>query len=349
MIEPAADRYRDPAGIAKCARIAAHIFERHQVGFSTARREAGWSNATWSAGGLVLRISVETGTEHILREARLASILPLEVGYPPIVETGVTEGLEWMLTKEVAGRNLGELWPVLDWEARTTALCQLWDKARAVHSVDVLQAEAHVRNESPFYASSAAQAAGQLARLQEAGVLASGEVAVLSKTLGRFWAAVGSAPRVLNHGDLCTENAPWNDGGVVSLLDFEYAVVAPVELDLNELLKSAYAPPETDDPLPDPNGSGQERMRQAVADIAVATISTPGGADRLLGFALLLDLWSMENWLSKWDGREPYADWAPYRALTALADGAGGYLAPVLAHLGITREAQPFADPGARS
>jgi aminoglycoside phosphotransferase (APT) family kinase protein len=338
-IESAADRHRDPDSIAKCARIAARIFDRHQVDFSAARREGGWSNATWSAGGLVLRISVETGSERILREARLASILPPEVGYPPIVETGVTEGLEWMLAEEVAGRNLAEIWPVLGWEARTAALCELWAKARAVHSVDVLLAEAYANGESPFYASSAAEAAGQLARLEEAGVLASSQVAVLSKALDRFWAAVTLAPRVLNHGDLCTENALWDDGRVVALLDFEYAVVAPVELDLNELLKSAYAPPETADPLLDPDGSGQERLRLVVTDIAVATISTPDGADRLLGFALLLDLWSMEDWLSEWDGREPYVDWASYRALAALADGAGGYLAPVLARLGAAREA----------
>jgi len=341
MIEPAADRGRDPATIAKCARIAARILAQHQVDFSTARRGGGWSNATWVAEGLVLRISIEAGSGRILREAQLASILPPEVGYPPVAETGVTEGLEWVLTREVAGRNLGEVWPVLGWEARTAALRGLWAKARTVHSVDVSLAQAHVDNESPFYASSAAEAAGQLARLEEAGVLASGQVAVLSKALDRFWATVTLAPRVLNHGDLCTENALWNDGKIVALLDLEYAVLAPVELDLNELVKTAYAPPETPDPLPDPDGSGQEGLRQAVSDIAVDTISTPDGADRLLGFALLLDLWSMENWLSKWDGRELWGDWAPYRALTLLTDGTGGYLAPVLARLRTAREVLP--------
>jgi scyllo-inosamine 4-kinase len=169
-------------------------------------------------------------------------------------------------------------------------------------------------------------------------VLASDQVAVLSRALHRFWAAVASAPRVLVHGDLCTENALWNDGELVSLLDFEFAVVAPVELDLNELVKIFYTPPERPDLLPDPSGSGRERMRQAVVEIAVATISTPSGADRLLGFALLLELWSMENWLSKWDGKEPYVDWAPYQALTSLAGGVGGYLAPLLARLGAARE-----------
>jgi len=333
MIEHEADRHRDPASLDRCARVAAGAFARHGVDWAGAKREGGWSNVTWSAGGLVVRVSIETGEQDILREAQLAAVLPPEVSYPPIVETGVSEGLEWMLTERVAGCNLGELWPTLDWEDRITALGQLWALAQAVHSVDLALAKPYARAFSPFYASSAAQAAGQLARLREAGVLARDQVAVLSQALDRFWAAPDAARRVLNHGDLCTENALWNQGRVVSLLDLEFAVGAPVELDLNELCKIAYAPPERPDPLPDPDGSGKERLRRAVNEIAADTISSPGGADRLLGYALLLDLWSMENWLSKWDGRAPYVDWAPYRALTALADGVGGYLGPVLKRL----------------
>jgi aminoglycoside phosphotransferase (APT) family kinase protein len=334
MAEPGADLYRDPEIIAKCTRIAERIFKRHRVDLeTTGKRLGGWSNATWSAGGLVLRISVEASTKRILREARLASLLPPQAGYPPIVESGVTEDLEWMLAREVMGRNLGEVWPTLCWEARLCALRQLWDKARAVHSTDVVQAQAVTAGESPFYASSPAQAARQLARLQKAGIVVSAQVAVLAKVLDRYWAALESAPPVLCHGDLCTENALWHDGKVVALLDLEYAIVAPVELDLNELVKSAFAPPERIDPLPDPDGAGQERMQQAVTEIAAATMTTPGGVDRLLGYALLLDLWAMENQLSIEGGPGAYAILAPYRALQMFTDGSGGYLAPFLARL----------------
>jgi scyllo-inosamine 4-kinase len=246
----------------------------------------------------------------------------------------VTEELEWVLAREVTGRNLGEAWPTLCWEARLCALRQLWARARAVHATDVLRAQAVTASESPFYASSPAQAAAQLARLQEAGILVSTQVAVLAKVLDRYWAALESAPRVLCHGDLCTENALWHDGTVVALLDLEYAVVAPVELDLNELVKSAFAPPESVDPLPDPDGAGLERVRQTVTEIAAATMTTPGSVDRLLGYALLLDLWAMENELSI-EGSSPgtHTILAPYRALQLFADGTGGYLAPFLARL----------------
>jgi len=334
MTEPGADLYRDSETIAQCARIAAQVLKRHNVDWSTAKRLGGWSNATWSAGGLVLRIAVRPGTDRLLREARLASLLPPEAGHPPIVESGVTEDLEWVLAREVAGRNLGEVWPTLCWEARLCALRQLWERARAVHSTDILQAQARASSESPLYASGPAQAAQQLARLQEAGILVSDQVAVLAKVLDRYWTALEFAPRVLCHGDLCTENALWHDGRVVALLDFEYAIVAPVELDLNELVKSVFAPPESVDPLPDPDGAGLERARQTVTEIAAATMTTPGSIDRLLGYALLLDLWAMENELSiEGGGSGAHTILSPYRALQMFADGTGGYLAPFLARL----------------
>jgi scyllo-inosamine 4-kinase len=331
MIEIPADRQRDPAMLAKLRGIAAGIFARHRVDFATAQRAGGWSNATWLGGGLALRISVEPGAGDILREARLASLLPPEVGYPPIVETGVNEGHEWALAQEAPGQNLAELWPLLGWDERIAALRQLWDKAQAVHGVSSSAAAPYTRKRSPFYASSAPEAEAAVARLQAAGVLISRQVAVLAGALDRFWAALPLARRVLNHGDLSPVNALWHNGQVTALLDFEFALVAPVELDLNELLKCAYAPPEEDDPLPDPGGAGLQRLRDAVAELALATLVNPRSSDLLLGYAILLELWSMENELSKWDGQAPITACQPYRTLSALADGAGGYLARVLA------------------
>jgi aminoglycoside phosphotransferase (APT) family kinase protein len=334
VTEPPADQYRDPAAIAECTRVAGRVLARHGIDLWAAHRGGGWSNVTWLAEGLVLRIAIEPGSGRLLREARLASILPPEAGYPSIVDAGVTGGLDWVLSTKIEGRNLGEVWPTLGWEDRAIALRALWDRAGAIHSVDPTLASTLVDDRPRFYAPGPAEAAAQLGRLQEAGVLAASQVEVLSNTLDRFWAVLSLAPRVLNHGDLCTENALWNDGKVVALLDLEYAVLAPVELDLNEVVKVPYAPPERPDPHPDPGGSGQGRLRQVVNEIASDTISTPGGADRLLGYALLLDMWMMENELSTWDGREPWETLAPFRALTWLADGRGCYLAPLLARLG---------------
>src|SRR5438874_1461011 len=132
MMEVPADQDRDPATMASLRSIAAAIFGRYGVDLRAARRAGGWSNATWLAGGLALRIAGAPGTDDIRREARLAPLLPPEVGYPQVIETGVDEGYEWSLAREVPGRNLGEVWPSLDWDRRIAALRQLWEKAQAV-------------------------------------------------------------------------------------------------------------------------------------------------------------------------------------------------------------------------
>ena len=70
-------------------------------------------------------------------------------------------------------------------------------------------------------------------------------------------------------------------------------------------------------------------------------MTTPGTVGRLLGFALLLDLWAMENGLSiEGGGRGAHTIPAPYRALRMFADGSGGYMAPFLARLEVLKEEQ---------
>lgn len=116
---------------------AAAIFTRHGVDFSTARRASGWTNATWLAGGLALRVSVRPGDGNLLREARLGALLPPEAGYPVPIETGEVDGLQWALAPLAPGRCLGEAWDELGWNERISALEQLWQRVRAVHSVDL--------------------------------------------------------------------------------------------------------------------------------------------------------------------------------------------------------------------
>ena len=59
----------------------------------------------------------------------------------------------------------------------------------------------------------------------------------------------------------------------------------------------------------------------------------PGFPGAAAGYAILLELSMMEDWLAQWDRAESSAAWQPYNTLNALADGSGGYLAPVLAHV----------------
>jgi len=329
--EAPSDQYRDPQTLDHLRKIAAAIFDQHGIDFAAAKRAGGWTNLTWLAGGLALRLAARPGQDKIRREAKLAALLPPAVGFPPTLETGVTEGYEWSLSQEIPGKNLGEAWNDLTWDERTNALRLLWEKVLAVHSVDVTAAAGLAREKPWFNAADAQAAEASLSSLVQQKILSSPQADILRAALARFWTALPSAACVLNHGDLTIENALWHAGKVVSLLDFEFAVIAPAELDLNELVKCAFAPGERHDSLPDPGGAGLQQMQKVVAELAKPVIAHPDGKDLLMGYAILLELWMLEDWLAHPEGEGPLEQWQPYRMLLSLADGQGGYLAPLLA------------------
>ena len=70
---------------------------------------------------------------------------------------------------------------------------------------------------------------------------------------------------------------------------------------------------------------------EAVARAVRPALSEPGAPDRLRGYAVLFQLWSMLGWLKDWEPGEDYTEWRPFRMLTALAGGNDACLAPLLA------------------
>jgi len=320
------DDRRDAAVMERVAAIANDVLRAHGAGFTAARRAGGYTNATWIGSGVVVRVAVNAGSSDLLREVRLVSVLPAEVGYPEVIDAGVTDGHEWVVARQVPGSSLSEAWPTMDWTQRVTAVRQLWELAEAVHATDVVAAAPHARSSSPFYAGSRDEAAESLSRLAAAELLSEAQIGELLGALDEFWGALPSARRVLVHGDLSPVNALWNGTRVVSLLDFEFAVIAPVELDLNELVKVGYAPQRGDTVV----STGKEALREAVMQIVAASASGRSWRELLIGYSVLLESWLAENEMTASDGVSPAADWESIRLLTALAAGDGGYYQPLL-------------------
>jgi hypothetical protein len=123
-----ADQHRDGESLARLSKIAAGIFSRYGVDFAMAKRAGGWTNLTWRAGGLFLRLAIRRGSENLQKEAQLVAFLPPEVGYPAILETGVSDGFEWSLAEEIPGKSLGEVWQELDGDLLRgyAILLELW-------------------------------------------------------------------------------------------------------------------------------------------------------------------------------------------------------------------------------
>ncbi|MBT2899221.1 phosphotransferase family protein [Streptomyces sp. McG3] len=317
------------ARAARTAAVAAGVFRRHDVDFAIARRAAGWTNATWLGGGLAVRVAGSAAAQDLVREARLARLLPSAVGYPAVLDSGETDGFEWVVTREIAAISLDEAWPALDGEQRVAAIRRLWGRARAVHRVAPAAVEAVARPRNPFYAREPAEAEAGLRRLRASGVLTGAEHARLGAALERFWEALAGAPRVLNHGDLSPVNALWDGTDVVALLDFEFAVLAPVQLDVNELVKTAYAP--VDGERTRQEQADRARLRETVNELARPHLRTDADVALLIGYAIQLETWGLERELAK-PGREAYTDWEPYRMLVSWAHTDGGCYASLLEH-----------------
>ncbi len=314
--------------------IAAAIFARHGVDFAAAQRAGGWTNAVWLADALVLRLSTTkdqpASSSPLLREARLAALFGPAVGYPALVDAGTTGGYAWTLAARIPGSSLGAAWEGLNSDARITALHGLWARAEAVHTVPAAGAAAIVGRRAWFNNTDAREAEAGLHRLAQQGILTAPASSVLQDALSRFWRAVPDAPCVLSHGDLTLDNAMWHAGQVVGLLDFEFALLAPIQLDLNHLLKCAYAPPDSAPSGAAHAGHGTDELRRSVQALALPLLAHAADRDLLLGYAILLELWLVQLWLAHPEGEGPLEQWEPLRRLRALADGTGGYLAPLL-------------------
>ncbi len=329
MDSPPVDQHRDPVLLARLNSLAGRIFAQQGLDFSQAARAGGWTNATWLTDAFALRLAVRPGGDKLRREAGLGALLPAEVGYPPPLAWGELEGHEWCLSRRAPGRNLGELWLRLGWAERISAWRQLWDKVLAVQRVDTAAAAPFARQVPWFGAPDLAAAVGSLERFAADGLLNAQQVRALAGRLADYWAALPGARVVLNHGDLTTENALWQDGRVTALLDFEFAVIAPPQIDLAELVLMAFAPGEREDPLPDPRGSGLAGLRGLVVELARPLLATPQEKALLLGYAVMLQGWLLGEWLAHPEGEGPLETWAPYRTLLALAE-EGAFLGEVL-------------------
>jgi aminoglycoside phosphotransferase (APT) family kinase protein len=307
-------------------RIAVDALCAHGESFHRATRAGGWTNQVWIAGDIVVRVSPSAGTDRIRREAALAAHLPDEIGYPKMIETGVTDGHEWSVSKRIAGTNLSDAWANLDWDARTRAARRIWSMIRAMRSLDPARIPVPLPRH-PWYSSfDPAQSRADAQSLLERGVLAQSQAAALDALLARFYDALSRAPLRFVHGDITFDNIMYA-GGALSLLDFEHAALAPGQVDISNFLRLALGPESAQDEPPSP---GRDRFIEGVLALARPAIACADAAHLLLGCAALISLRRVHIWLGGNQAGEPWDAWEPHRALVSLLDGRGGYLAPLV-------------------
>ena len=306
--------------------IACSIFSHYGIDFKFVSKAGGWSNEVWVSKELVLRLSSNKENTRLLREGQLAKLFPAEVGYPKIMESGTISGYSWTLAERIPGECLGNVWKSLGWEKRVSALQQLWTRVQAVHTVPVNKAAKFAPKNAWFNTTNAELAEKSFLHLVEEKIFTFNESHVLRDILSNFWRVLPTSPDVLCHGDLTLDNAIWHDDQVVSLLDFEFAVIAPLQLDLNHLIKCAYGPEHVTGTTQISDSEGPFQLQQAVREIALPSLMQPEEKVLLLGYAILLELWLLETWLEHPEGEGPLESWDPLKRLRSLADGNSGYL-----------------------
>jgi scyllo-inosamine 4-kinase len=277
------------------------------------------SNATWVGGGLAVRIAKMPRVSDMAAEVALVQALPVEAGHPTILGAGTIEGHDWIVTEEVQGENLSEAWPTLTPEERRGAIRQLWARVRAVHNATP-SLRPLVGSHSGFVPTPD-DAAAAAARVSAALGLTAVQRSRLHEIIGAYYRAAPAVEQVVNHGDLALMNALWG-GEVVALLDFEFAVLGPVEIDLCRLVSEALVPEA---------GHSTDADAAAVAFAIAARDGNPVHGRALLHGAAVLDqLRDVGLWLARDPTGDGSEDWRPDRLLTGLLDADGGYVAPAL-------------------
>ncbi|WP_341854015.1 phosphotransferase [Brachybacterium sp. GPGPB12] len=312
------DEQRDPSEVALVQSLVAQAASRHGADLTRMRRANGYSNATWVGDGIAVRIArTPVG---MAREAALVRAPPPEVGHPTILGEGVSQRHGWIVTREVRGRNLGEAWPTLAPAEQRRAVTQLWSRARAVHEATA-SLSSHVETHGGFIPATHDESTAAGRRAERAIGLSSAQRSRLHALLDEYFRLAPEVPQVVDHGDLALMNALW-DGEVVAPLDFEYALLGPVEIDLCRLVCEARV---TEDGQFVDSDAGD-----IAAELAAQEMDPTHGRALIHGAAVLDQLRDLDIWLGNDGGGEPVEEWRPVRSLTGLLAPDGGYLASLV-------------------
>lgn len=274
-----------------------------QLGLSggAERVRLGQSNEVWIGLDWVLRVGGADGS--LLTEAKVVAHLPAAVGYPRLIGVGRAGGRCWMVTERLAGENLELVWPQLTAPVRICAIRDLWTRVSAVHATDLAQLP--TLSATPLYGLAPATAHEQI-------VVASPTIGHraadrLSVIVAEGFDAFDQIDHALVHSDAGLGNAVW-DGRAAVPVDFEFACVGPMDLDLERLARETA-------------NADEVTWRDVGSDIVLAAVRNPGGAARLRCYAVLFDLWAYSKWADKAPRATDKESWGPSRNLIAAADG----------------------------
>lgn len=308
--------------------IATKVFKKYGMKFNTAKRAGGWTNAVWLNGDVALRLSLKKDSDRIRREVKLSEYLADGVGYPKNIAVGVTDGYEWSLSKRIYADNLSDVWNELDFHERIDAIRQILKITDMLHEVEISNVERLSSRRAWYSSFNTSETYLCLEKYKDKEIFSEKQRDVLYSALELFWDKHNKATHVLNHGDITKDNLLWSNGKIVSLMDFEHSVIAPMELDLHSIVNLAFFSNEGN--LPSYNILEYNKYKDNVINLLKLKFKNYS-ADLILGYAILYRMRFVEMWLENPYGKLEELD--AYKKLLSLCNGEDGYLSEYVRYL----------------
>lgn len=202
-----------------------------------------YSSNVWVGPHHVVRLQPAGLPQVLHQEARILPALPDEVPHAELVGHGTEERFGWMVLRRLPGEQLGRCWPTMSVADRKAAIEQLGEAMAAVHAVPDPKRFRHpwVEKPTPVTYQQHPRHVGLVATAARA--LEGVDVALIDDAeafvVERLGAFADDEPVALVHADLHFENLLWDSTSLrlTAVLDFEMARPAPIDLDLNVVLR----------------------------------------------------------------------------------------------------------------
>ena len=200
--------------------------------FALERSGGGGSNEVWFYGPYVIRVQVQGGT--LEGEMRLLRNLPSSIPHAPIVAAGES----WIVQRRGGGEPLSKVWAALPMSKRRAAAQQIAAILINLHQVRI----SGMPSLPPgwFTGLLPAEILKLAAQLHDHDAALLDAVSLFTR---RTMAEIKPPLRWgFIHRDLHFEHVLWNGERVTALLDFESAVIAPRELELETIMRFCRYP-----------------------------------------------------------------------------------------------------------
>ena len=299
-------------------------------------RAFSYSNDVFVGREVVLRVARPTSWTSPAYERAVLAMLPATVPHAEVLDAGVHDGREWMLLRRATGEVLGRRWPRMSRDERRRVVHQLGQALAALHALPLptgwqrpdLMPEALARRVTPpEIAAPFQQPPARVHAIADAARTLPGVDHELIDEAEALVAArlplFAAHRRALVHADLHSENVMVDGDRLTAVLDFEAALPAAPDLELDVPLRFCAWPhlPVAKEYEAQMRPEDFRDVPAWLAEAYPALFAGPNLRERLEVYAVVYDLRLGVEYPGRPDPSAP--PWQTWNRLRATVDGRG--------------------------